>query len=168
MADEQALEFLFDRVGHFGAKAVIIEQPEFDLAEGSFDFPPLMVGIGEFFCGGVVRVQCWRPEPEYFGCFVCAAMSAHMVFDDSHLDMKKYVKVPGFVNKAGRNGPEQAHTSGWRHASGFASGWLRIIAARTARHTSSSCWLSPWCSKVTIPIPGRDRDRRLSVTSVTT
>src|SRR6202000_770807 len=47
-------------------------------------------------------------------------------------------------------------------------GLLRIIAARTATHTISFRWLMPWCSKVTMPVPGRDRDRRASTTSVTT
>ena len=49
-----------------------------------------------------------------------------------------------------------------------ASGRHRIIAARTAMQTVSPRWLMPWCSKVTMPVDGRDRDRRASRTSVTT
>ena len=48
------------------------------------------------------------------------------------------------------------------------SGRHSIIAARTATQTVSSRWLRPWCSNVTMPASGRDRDRRASRTSVTT
>src|SRR5690242_3786642 len=48
------------------------------------------------------------------------------------------------------------------------AGWQCIIAARTAMQTVSSRWLRPRCSNVTMPVPGRDRDRRASMTSVTT
>ena len=43
-----------------------------------------------------------------------------------------------------------------------------IIALRRQRQTSSSPWLKPRCSMVTMPVPGRDLDSRLATTSVST
>jgi len=43
---------------------------------------------------------------------------------------------------------------------------LRIIALRRATITTSPCWFFARCSKVTMPHCGRERDSRLSTTSV--
>src|SRR5437870_13258350 len=43
---------------------------------------------------------------------------------------------------------------------------LRIIALRRATITTSSCWFRARCTNVTMPHCGRERDSRLSTTSV--
>src|SRR5204863_8741712 len=58
-------------------------------------------------------------------------------------------------------GDEMERATAGHHAS-----FLRIIAWRRQRITTSPCWFLPRCSNVTMPHCGRDFDSRLSTTSV--
>src|SRR5262249_30784918 len=72
-----------------------------------------------------------------------------------------------FPRSVGRH--EQPRAAGSRIGNGHAAGagyWRRIRAARLARTTTLPFWLMARCSKVTIPKPGRDFDRRTSRISV--